>query len=267
MLKQLIKKYGKEKINTLTKYPSILTLHKLNEKGRFTEEFTTNINGELMYATEKIDGTNVRIVLFGDQYLIGSRENILHHSDDLYFDNAMGIVEGIKKIGNFQKHLMPFNSFTVIYGEFFGGKITANSKQYGKDKTSFRVFDLAVFEDLSILELSQEKISKWREKETENGIIYGQNFFDKKDLELYLQFMTLFMGFEADIVPSIEFETGDMSIETISKNLRKFLPKTNVALSEQAEGKAEGIVLRNENRTKIVKLRFEDYEKVFASIK
>ena len=33
-LKQLIEKYGKNKINSLTKYPSILTLHELGGKGK-----------------------------------------------------------------------------------------------------------------------------------------------------------------------------------------------------------------------------------------
>lgn len=56
MIKELISKYGKEKINTLTKYPSILTLHRIGEKGRLTEELTTPIQGEVLYATEKIDG-------------------------------------------------------------------------------------------------------------------------------------------------------------------------------------------------------------------
>lgn len=85
MIKDLIQEFGKEKINTLTKYPSILTLHKLGEKGRLTNELTTPVEGEIMYATEKIDGTNVRIICYGTEYLIGSREFILHHCGDLYF--------------------------------------------------------------------------------------------------------------------------------------------------------------------------------------
>jgi len=77
MIKDLISKFGKEKINTLTKYSSILTLHKLGEKGRLKSELTTPIQGETMYATEKIDGTNVRIICYGSEYLIGAREFIL----------------------------------------------------------------------------------------------------------------------------------------------------------------------------------------------
>ena len=100
MLKELVLKFGKLKINTLTKYPSILTLHQLGEKGKLKSELTTPIENEVLYATEKIDGTNTRIICFGDEYLIGAREFVLHHSDDLYFDNSQGIVEGISNFRN-----------------------------------------------------------------------------------------------------------------------------------------------------------------------
>jgi hypothetical protein len=251
MIKDLISKFGKDKINTLTKYSSILTLHQLGEKGRLKNEFTTPIQDEKMYATEKIDGTNVRIICYGSEYLIGAREFILHHSDDLYFDNAQGIVDGIKKVLNIK--IPQTDKFTVIYGEFYGGKTSTNSKWYGLDKNGFRVFDIAIYDDLSILEMEQSEISKWRERETENGIIYGQNFLSRSEIE------NQFSNF--DLVPLVEFDLGDMSHKVVLDNLKKFIPNTNVALSESALKKSEGVVLRNENRSKIVKVRFEDYER------
>lgn len=244
----MIIKYGKEKINTLTKYPSILTLHQLGEKGCLKNELTTTLHGEKMYATEKIDGTNTRIICFGSEYLIGSREYVLHHSDDLYFDNAQGIVEGLKML---DINVPQSQKLTVIYGEFYGGKTTSNAKWYGRDKNGFRVFDIAVFDDLSILEFELADISKWRERETESGIIYGQKFLTRA--QMLSQFSTF------DFVPIIEFELGDMSHKIILDNLKYFIPETRVALSENAQKKSEGIVLRNESRTKIVKVRFEDY--------
>ena len=250
MIKELISKFGKEKMNTLTKYSSILTLHKLGEKGRLTNDFTTSIQDEKMYATEKIDGTNARIICYGSEYLIGAREFILHHSHDLYFDNAQGIVDGLKELNI---KIPKTDKFTVIYGEFYGGKTSANSKWYGQDKNGFRVFDVAVYNDLSILEMSQPEISKWRERETENGIIYGQNFLSRSEME------TQFSDFE--FVPLIEFDYDDLSHKVVLDNLKKNLPVTNVALSESASQKSEGIVLRNESRSKIVKVRFEDYER------
>jgi hypothetical protein len=250
MIKQLINSYGKDKINTLTKYPSILTLHKFGDRGRLTNEFTTDIQGEKMYATEKIDGTNARIICYGSEYLIGSREFILHHSHDLYFDNALDIVQGIK---NLNINIPITDDFTVIYGEFYGGKVSSNSKWYGKDKIGFRIFDVAVYNDLSILNEPLHVISRWRERETSDGIIYGQNFLTRNEM------INNFSTFE--YVPIVDFYLGDYSHKTILDNLRKYIPHTNVALSDTATNKAEGIVLRNENRTKIIKLRFEDYER------
>lgn len=250
MLKDLISKFGKEKINTLTKYSSILTLHQMGEKGRLKKELTTPIQGEKMYATEKIDGTNARIICYGTEYLIGAREFILHHSHDLYFDNAQFIVEGLKAL---KVKIPQTDKLTVIYGEFYGGKTTANSKWYGQDKNGFRVFDIVVYDDLSLLELSQQEISNWRERETENGIVYGQNFLTRSEMENQFP--------EFQLVPLVEFDLGDMSHEVVLENLKKFIPNTKVALSESALKKAEGVVLRNENRSKIVKVRFEDYER------
>jgi hypothetical protein len=250
MIKELIQKFGKEKINTFTKYPSILTLHQLGEKGRLKNDLTTPIQGEKMYATEKIDGTNARIICFGSEYLFGAREFILHHSDDLYFDNAQGIVDGLKELNI---KVPQSERFTVIYGEFYGGKTSANSKWYGQDKNGFRVFDIAVYNDLSILDSSQQEISKWRERETENGIVYGQNFLSRSEMESQFS--------EFELVPLVEFELGDMSHKVVLDNLKKFIPITNVALSENALKKSEGVVLRNESRSKIVKVRFEDYER------
>ena len=250
MIKDLILKFGKEKINTLTKYPSILTLHQLGERGILKDELTTFIQGEKMYATEKIDGTNARIVCLGNEYLIGAREFILHHSHDLYFDTAQGIVDGLRKL-SIQAPVT--NKLTVIYGEFYGGKTSANAKWYGQEKNGFRVFDVAVYNDLSILEMPQQDISSWRERETDSGIVYGQSFLTRTEMK------NEFSGFE--FVPSIEFDLGDFSHRVVLDNLKKFIPTTNVPLSENALKKAEGVVLRNETRSKIVKVRYEDYER------
>ena len=254
MLKELIAKYGKEKINTLTKYPSILTLHKIGEKGRLLNELTTPITSEYkMWGTEKIDGTNSRIIIYKDEHLIGAREFILHHCDDLYYDTSQGIVDGIRDLGLNYKIPMS-ETLMVIYGEFYGGKVSSNSKWYGTDKIGYRVFDVAFYKDLSILEKSLPEISRWREHETEKGIVYGQDFVPIDNLG-----QVLMPSFEQ--VPLVPFELGDMSHETILNNLRKFIPETKVALSDKALKRSEGVVLRNRERTKIVKLRFEDYER------
>lgn len=250
MLKKLLQQYGKQKINSLTKYPSILTLHQLGDRGRLTTELTTRLSGEEMFATEKIDGTNVRLICLGGEYLIGSREFILHYGTDLFYDTAQGIVEGIKAL---QVSIPQTPELTVVYGELFGGKTSSNSKQYGTDQIGFRVFDIAVFPDISILEQSHEDISRWRERETAEGLVYGQQFLSMEALKQYSNVY--------ELVPTVPFDLGDLSHSTILDNLRRFLPETLVALSDLAQKKPEGLVLRNRDRSKIVKLRFEDYER------
>lgn len=250
MLKELIIKYGKDKINTLTKYPSILTLHKFGERGKFTDDFTTDISSETLYASEKIDGTNVRIVCFGNEFLVGSRNNILHYSEDYYWDEAQSIVEQFYAL---KMPTLSTTKLTIIFGELFGGKVSANSKDYGKDKHGFRVFDVAEISDLSILEKSIDEISAWRESSKDSAVdeslVYGQEFKTLDELKAF--------GF--DLVPQIPFELTDFNHETILAALEKYLPATNVALSESAKLGTEGVVLRNNDRSKIVKLRFEDY--------
>lgn len=246
-LKELIAEHGKAKLNTLTKYPSILTLHKLGEKGRLTDELNIEVNEE-MFASEKIDGTNVRIICLGDKYLIGSREFILHHCDDLFFDPSQGIVDGIKSLS---PTLVGSSSLSVIYGELFGGRVSSNSKQYGTDRIGFRVFDVAVFGDLSILDMELEDISRWRENKTDEGIVYGQDFLTQKELAI--------LGY--NLVPSVPFRLIGTSHQDVLDSMRIAIPETNVPLSEQALMKPEGLVLRNNDRSKIVKIRFEDYER------
>jgi hypothetical protein len=256
-LKDLISKYGKDKINTFTKYPSILTLHKLGDKGRLTPELTTDVSGETMYGTEKIDGTNTRIVCYGFDYLFGSRENILYYFEDLYFDPAQGIVDGLKSL-EIEKIIPVTDDFTVIYGEFYGGKVRSNSKWYGQDKIGFRVFDVAVYseEDLLILDKTLPEISRWRETETETGIIYGQNFITRDEI------INLIPEFELVPLITTNFgQLGDYSHQNILQYLKTYIPITTVALSETAIKKTEGLVLRTDDRSKIVKIRFEDYER------
>ncbi len=249
-IKELIRQHGKDKINTLTKYPSILTLHKLGERGKLLNELTTPLEGEQLFATEKIDGTNVRIICLGDEYLVGSREFILHYCNDLFYDLTQGIVDGLKQL---QVKIPATSCLTVIYGELFGGKTSANARWYGTGKIGFRMFDVAEYEDLSVLNESREAISHWREHETEAGIVYGQKFLTRKDIAARFP--------ELPLVPEVNFEITGWSHAEVLESLKRFVPSTKVALTENALGKAEGIVLRNEARTKIVKARFEDYER------
>lgn len=258
-LKNLLLTYGKDKLNTFTKYPSILTLHNLGDKGALLDTFTTNLEGEEMFASEKIDGTNARILIMGNEYIIGSRENLLHYKGEMFYGTDIGIVEGLNELfnGNFGEYYSREFPLCVLYGEFYGGKVHAQSKQYGTSKIGFRLFDVVQYTkaDMMMLSFKKDEISRWREHETPNGLSYGQHFLLRDEArEEFAEF---------DFVPEVPFELGDMSHETIYRNMKKFLPETLVALTDNALKQPEGLVLRNKDRSKIVKIRFEDYERTF----
>lgn len=87
-----------KKLNSLTKYPSIPTYHALGERGKLSETIQVNFANQFIIGTEKIDGTNARIICFSDGYVIGSREELLYAKGDLIGNPAMGIVEALKPL-------------------------------------------------------------------------------------------------------------------------------------------------------------------------
>lgn len=91
-----VKKVDLSRINSLTKYPSIVTYHKLDPKNGGLIEERLEFKGTLV-ATEKIDGTNARIICLPDNtYLLGSREELLYARGDLIGNPALGIIEALK---------------------------------------------------------------------------------------------------------------------------------------------------------------------------
>lgn len=269
-------------LNTLTKYPSILTLHALGERGRLTEALTTpGVLGEPLTATEKIDGTSARLLVFADgSYLVGSREHLLTVSSDVLFDPALGVVEGLRRL--LAPHAdaagrlpalahratpdTPAAALTVVFGEFYGGKVTANSKQYGPpEQVGFRVFDVAAFADAAALaaqlQADVRALAAWRETETPAGLRYGQPFLPEPALAAWLARTGL------PAVPALPGLTlpADPAHPALLAWLQEYLPATRAALPGQpAPGRAEGAILRSADRRTIVKVRFEDYERTLG---
>jgi len=259
----LLQKFGADKINTATKYPSILTLHELGDRGRLTDEITTPaiLRGDLQ-ATEKIDGTNVRIICIGREIIIGSRENLLWHQGDLFGDPAQGIVQFFRSnpILDQIRANVAADEVTVIYGELFGGKVSSQSKQYGQDQLGYRVFDmwgmdLQEFQHLLVRPI--EVISDWREHiRFDGGLAYGQPFIDYQSLRLFA------LAANIPTVPDVAFTLPNTPThESVLAAMQVALPETKVCLSESGLGRPEGLILRNHDRTAIVKIRFEDYQR------
>ncbi|MEU6261826.1 RNA ligase family protein [Saccharopolyspora shandongensis] len=239
-------------LNSLTKYPSIPTYHALGDRGSLTEEATA-FTGPVI-GTEKIDGTNARVISLPDgTWLLGSREELLCAKGDLIGNPAQGIVAALRGLAD---RLNPFiDSIMVYYLEVYGGKVTAASKQYTGDRVvGHRLFDIVVIPDdeaETLLAKPQAEISSWRE----HG---GQPFLAEPDLA----WMASKEGL--DLAPRLfTLDAAELprEVDKTLAFLAERLPQTLSALDDSAGGKPEGIVLRTADRNVIAKARFEDYNR------
>lgn len=239
-------------LNSMTKYPSIPTYHTLDQKNGGLLETTVAFTGPVI-GTEKVDGTNARVVSLPDgSFLLGSREELLYAKGDLIGNPALGIVAALR---DFAEALPPVTEdvVRVHYLEVYGGKVTAASKQYtGSRAVGFRMFDLAVVPDYrEVMALAPERLSAWRDRG-------GQSFAAEHAL--------LAAAEVAGVAPTPRLFTVDAEeLPTELDKTRAFLaerlPVTSSALDEEAGGQPEGIVLRAPDRSVIAKARFQDYDR------
>jgi len=239
-----------DRLNSMTKYPSIPTYHSLDpSNGNLLEEhipFTGSV-----IVTEKVDGTNARVIILPDGgYIIGSREEFLHARGDLIRNPSMGIVDAIKGVAERVCEVLEGStSIVVLYGEVYGGKVTGGSKQYtGARAIGFRLFDVAHI-DTSILAMEAGEISSWRE----HG---GQTFLPEHELHEVARWSGV------PLTPrllSMSSEELPHTVEETSAFLKRCITETQCALDEGGGGQPEGVVIRAADRSLIAKLRFEDY--------
>jgi RNA ligase len=240
------------KLNSLTKYPSILTYHALDPKnGKLLEEVTAFAG--TVIGTEKVDGTNSRVICLPDGlYLIGSREELLYGKGDLIGNPALGIVDALKETAD---RLCDGEraEITIYYFEVFGGKVTANSKQYStQQRVSIRLFDVVALREYdSLLSQPAAQIAQWREKG-------GQPFADEATL------VRVASQYSLTLTPRLFAIAGAELPQEIPETLaflQTLLPKSLCRLDDDAGGRPEGVVLRSPDRSTIAKARFEDYER------
>lgn len=250
-----IRKINLQRLNSLTKYPSIPTFHALDPKNGNLIEEAVNFTGDdsgLVLATEKIDGTNARIICLPDgSYMLGSREELLYAKGDLIGNPALGIVDALKSFAEGLPQLR--YTIGVLYVEVYGGKVTAASKQYTSSQAvSFRLFDVAVIEDWAErLETEASAIAAWRDAG-------GQQFMTESALVSTADKIGATL---APRVASLPIGALPTSIEGMHAYLKSMLPVTLSALDEGAGQRPEGLVFRSTNRSTIAKARFEDYER------
>ncbi|GAA1518382.1 hypothetical protein GCM10009827_036930 [Dactylosporangium maewongense] len=237
-------------LNSLTKYPSIPTYHTLDPRNGGLTSPATVFPGDVI-ATEKVDGTNSRIVLLPDgSYLIGSREELLYAKGDLIGNPALGIVGQLKPVA---AGLPAGDGIRVYFLELYGGKVGGAARQYTSDSTLFgwRLFDVVDLPDWSTpLSLSSAAVSAWREAG-------GQPFVPESTLA------ALAAAAGLSLTPRLWHRAGSAlppGIAEMQELLTDSLPATLVGL-DGAPGRAEGIVLRAPDRSVIAKARFQDYER------
>lgn len=253
------------KLNSMTKYPSILTLLYQNNVGMLEDSLNVFFGKEEpLYVTEKVDGTNARIILLPDEnILFGGRETLLGRYKELLYDPSLSVVPTLTKIvsesGLYK--CIDTSLIRVIYGEVYGGAIGSSSRNYtdSKEQTGFRIFDISelslpTFFDLNSVDLS--RVSQWRE----NG---GQSW------NSVFEISTFTSSFHIETVPSVYNCLGEHIPTTIEDGmyfLQNSFKQSRAKISQGGLGEAEGVVIRNVDRSKICKMRFEDYTKTIRKM-
>lgn len=244
------------KLNSLTKYPSILTYHNLGKKGTLLDSLTESdyvpSDDEVLEGTEKVDGTNGRILIFNNDYIIGTREDLIYAKGDRIVNDTYDIVKNMKPLAEkLLANVLETNTLHVIYGESYGKNIGRNYKNYSSSDTSIRIFDrwdMQESEVNKILEKDLNAISTWRE----HG---GQPFISTLELDTFCKKY----NFErTPVVATLKASEFPTSLEGIWEILKKNI-KTKVAL--EGEGESEGIVFRTSDRRWIKKMRVAEYRK------
>ncbi|OAI47677.1 hypothetical protein AYO44_09270 [Planctomycetaceae bacterium SCGC AG-212-F19] len=248
-----IRRVDLAKLNSLTKYPSILTYHALGEKGVLQETVQVPFTGRVV-GTEKVDGTNTRLIFCPDgAALVGSREDLLWERRDLIGNPAMGIVEAVKDtVQRLFETLCRPGRIAVYYIEVYGRNIGAAARNYTKEgKVGFRLFDVVVIDNFAeVLAWPAEQIARWRD----GG---GQKYAEAD----HLTHLAKDAGFEP--VPPL-FDVDASRLPTSLEAMYEFLlgfEATRCKLDDGAAGVPEGVVVRSSDRSAIAKLRREDYER------
>lgn len=238
-------------IDSMTKYPSIDTYHRLQEGTGLLLEDHVQFEANTVIATEKIDGTNARIIVFPDgDFIIGSRKELLHAKGDRIINPALGIVDTVL-LPAWEICLRHHEHPTVYYGEVYGHGVQGG-KAYTSTpgQTGFRLFDVAIldrFEEL--VHWEPQELASWRD----NG---NQPFMSEVRLRATAD------GLGLPLVPRWDVRTSQLpdTHEGWLVFLGGPLSETHVSLDGTA-GQMEGLVLRSSSRNIVAKARFEDYAK------
>ena len=139
-----------EKIEALTRYPQILSFHKiennlatnqLNELPDNYQPLPTHPEKLDIVIQEKIQGTNCRIIIFDTDFFIGTNDEIIYAKNDRIASSPIvgPIINTLQQF--IQMNQGSLERMVVLYGQAFG-KGLPNANRYTKNnQRAFRVFD------------------------------------------------------------------------------------------------------------------------------
>jgi hypothetical protein len=257
-----------QRLNSLTKYPSIPTFHEMDlNTGMLDGSKPVDFGGQLVSVTEKIDGTNARIIVFSGKqtlhdvptWIIGSRENLLTADMDWIRNPELGIVAELAKTADDLCYAVDRDApVRVYFFEVYGGRIGGAWKNYNKSGEAFghRLFDVIEFPDdmfAEVMSRPREHISSWRQ--------HGGQPFVGWDRMLEIAQET-----NLQRVPTIEHRIDPRGIafdglQHTLTTLESWFPGGSEAVLESgAQNRPEGVVFKSLNNPRVTaKLRFQDY--------
>jgi hypothetical protein len=150
---------GLRKLNSITKYPSILTYHNLGQRGSLVNSLVEDKHFDKhrsIYITEKIDGTSSTYVLVNHakpghnpkyEFIVSSRnvrqldpDQVCYHDVNVYWEMAEKY-----DLENRMKLILaslPYSHFVVLQGETFGANLQGNKyKMQDRDIRFFNIID------------------------------------------------------------------------------------------------------------------------------
>jgi hypothetical protein len=121
----------------LISYPKINSIYKRDDEGRFTKEFADPVFDYLYdndwVATEKIDGTNIRIGWDGENVIFGGRT-----------DKAKmpPLLQEYLTATFTPSRMSTCHPMTILFGEGYGHKIQGVGNRYHPSEVRFILFDV-----------------------------------------------------------------------------------------------------------------------------
>ena len=257
-LNDILSKYGEKKLNILTKYPSILTYHVPSEKGILRPELAETksfSDYEQCFVTEKIDGANSRIIIFNNDYIIGSRILFLYSKGDRFGDPTLNIVNTVKAHAEKFTDTLEYQhkNIYIIFGETYGGNMNLASVNYTIDRAlAFRVFDIVELPLRKVEKILNdddfEKIIAWRE--------HKNTHFKTVD-----EIKKITDECQINTVPYMDVIKGSDMPVTLKDTYDWLKKYHNTMAGINNHGVSEGVVVRTNDRKLIRKIRLDNYEK------